>query len=162
MVNPEHIHVFDSRTVTYTQGMFAIYAAKKAQEGANFDELVKEHSQDPGSATSPDGYVFTDGQMVPEFENGTKSIKPGEFTLVKSDFGYHVIQRLALDEKDAKFAELFEANKDAAKAACKEAKFDEALKKYAADNGVEVVVDETAVENLQAPEVDADAAQTEE
>lgn len=135
---------------------------KKAQEGANFDELVKEHSQDPGSATNPDGYVFTDGQMVPEFENGTKSIKPGEFTLVKSDFGYHVIQRLALDESDAKFAEMFEANKDAAKTACKQAKFDEKLKKYAADNGVEVVVDEAAVENLQAPEVDADAAQTEE
>lgn len=40
MVNPEHIHVFDSRTVTYTQGMFAIYAAKKAQEGASVKEIL--------------------------------------------------------------------------------------------------------------------------
>ena len=40
MVNPEHIHVFDSRTVTYTQGMFAVYAAKKAQEGASVQEIL--------------------------------------------------------------------------------------------------------------------------
>lgn len=40
MVNPDHIHVFDSRTVTYTQGMFAIYAAKKAQEGASVQEVM--------------------------------------------------------------------------------------------------------------------------
>ena len=40
MVNPEHIHVFDSRTVTYTQGMFAVYAAKKAQEGASAQEIL--------------------------------------------------------------------------------------------------------------------------
>ena len=40
MVNPEHIHVFDSRTVAYTQGMLAIYAAKKAQEGASVQEIL--------------------------------------------------------------------------------------------------------------------------
>lgn len=40
MVNPEHIHVFDSRTVTYTQGMFAVYAAMKAKEGASAQEIL--------------------------------------------------------------------------------------------------------------------------
>ena len=41
MVNPEHIHVFDSRTVTYTQGMFAVYAAMKAKEGASAQEILE-------------------------------------------------------------------------------------------------------------------------
>lgn len=41
MVNPEHVHVFDSRTVTYTQGMFAVYAAKKAKEGASAKEILE-------------------------------------------------------------------------------------------------------------------------
>ena len=41
MVNKDHIHVFDSRTVTYTQGMFAVYAAKKAQEGASAQEILE-------------------------------------------------------------------------------------------------------------------------
>jgi len=40
MVNPEHIHVFDSRTVAYPQGMLAVYAAKKAQEGASVEEIL--------------------------------------------------------------------------------------------------------------------------
>ncbi len=40
MVNPEHIHVFDSRTVTYTQGMLAVNAAKKAKEGASVFEIL--------------------------------------------------------------------------------------------------------------------------
>ncbi|MTN81305.1 DegV family EDD domain-containing protein [Turicibacter sanguinis] len=41
MVNPEHIHVFDSRTVTYTQGMLAVYAAMKAKEGASAQEILE-------------------------------------------------------------------------------------------------------------------------
>lgn len=41
MVNSEHIHVFDSRTVTYTQGMFAVYAAMKAKEGASAQEILE-------------------------------------------------------------------------------------------------------------------------
>lgn len=41
MVNPEHIHVFDSRTVAYSQGMLAVYAAKKAQEGASVQEILE-------------------------------------------------------------------------------------------------------------------------
>lgn len=40
MVNPEHIHVFDSRTVTYTQGILAVNAAKKAKEGASVSEIL--------------------------------------------------------------------------------------------------------------------------
>lgn len=70
----------------------------RAQAGENFDELVAEYSEDPGSKSQPDGYVFTTGTMVKEFEEGTKNTPVGQFTLVETSFGFHVIQRLALDE----------------------------------------------------------------
>lgn len=70
----------------------------RAQSGEDFDALVSEFSEDPGSKTNPDGYVFTTGTMVAEFENGTKNTAIGEFTLVETSYGYHIIQRLALDE----------------------------------------------------------------
>ena len=70
----------------------------RAQSGEDFDALVTEFSEDPGSKTNPEGYVFTTGTMVAEFENGTKNTPIGEFTMVETTYGYHVIQRLALDE----------------------------------------------------------------
>lgn len=70
----------------------------QAQNGADFDTLVAEYSEDPGSSTNPNGYVFTTGTMVQEFEDGTKNTPIGGFALVESPYGYHVIQRLALDE----------------------------------------------------------------
>lgn len=64
---------------------------------SNFDALMKEHSEDPGTETSPDGYVFTEGQMVPEFEEAVKALKPGEISgLVETSYGYHIILRLDL------------------------------------------------------------------
>lgn len=70
----------------------------QAKEGADFDALVAEHSEDPGSQSQPDGYVFTTGTMVQEFEDGVKNIEIGEFNLVETSYGYHVIKRLAIDE----------------------------------------------------------------
>ncbi len=123
----------------------------RAKNGEDFDKLVKEYSEDPGSATNPDGYVFTDGQMVSEFENGTKEIKPGEYTMVKSDFGYHVIKRLPLDESDAKFSEFFEENKDAAASSYKEKKLQENIKAYAEKNGIKVTKDEDVISKMTKP-----------
>lgn len=74
---------------------------KRAVSGEDFDALVAEFSEDPGSKTQPDGYVFGDGEMVEEFQNKTDELKIGEIGFVKSDFGYHVIKRLPLEEKDA-------------------------------------------------------------
>ena len=75
---------------------------------ALFDELMHRYSEDPGLATQPDGYMFTTGDMVPEFEQGTRALKPGEISgLVKSDFGYHIILRQdpASDEMAAALGE---------------------------------------------------------
>ncbi|MCI8403819.1 MAG: hypothetical protein HFE49_02845 [Clostridia bacterium] len=84
---------------------------EKAKNGENFDTLIMENSQDPGSLANTDGYFFTDNEMVKEFQDGVDSLQNGEFTLVKSDFGYHVIQRLALDETQELFDKGFEEKK---------------------------------------------------
>lgn len=87
---------------------------KRAQSGENFDKLVEEYSEDPGSKSSPDGYVFTTGEMVQEFEDGTKNTDIGKFCMVETSYGYHVIQRLAIDETPELYEKFYkEANIDA-------------------------------------------------
>ena len=62
-----------------------------------FDALMAE-ADDPGMTTFPDGYTFTENQMVQEFEDGTRAL--GEYELsdiVETSYGYHIILRLPLD-----------------------------------------------------------------
>lgn len=75
---------------------------KRAKAGEDFDALAAEYSEDPGLKTKPDGYVFGDGEMVKEFQDGTDALQVGEIGLVKSSFGYHIILRLPLEENDVK------------------------------------------------------------
>ena len=77
---------------------------ERVKNGEDFDALIKEFGEDPGMTTEADGYVFTDGDMVAEFEECVKSLEPGEFGICKTDYGYHVIERLSLDDKDENFA----------------------------------------------------------
>ena len=66
---------------------------KKAKNGTDFDELIKEYNEDPGATYYPDGYTFTRGDMVEEFENAAYAMKVGEISKpVKSQFGYHIIK----------------------------------------------------------------------
>ncbi|MGH9204720.1 MAG: peptidylprolyl isomerase, partial [Vicinamibacterales bacterium] len=66
----------------------------------NFADLAKKHSQDAGSAVNGgDLQLFPTGQMVAEFEQGVRALKPGEISgLVRSQFGYHIIKRTPFDE----------------------------------------------------------------
>ncbi|GAB2045628.1 peptidylprolyl isomerase [Agathobaculum sp. TL06] len=66
--------------------------------GEDFDALMNEYSEDGGLEGNPDGYIFTEGEMVTPFYEGAKALAEGEVSdLVKSDYGYHIIQRTALD-----------------------------------------------------------------
>ena len=66
-----------------------------AQLEAKFDELMEANSEDTGLAANPNGYAFTTGQMVEEFETATKALQPGQISgVVESDYGYHIILRL--------------------------------------------------------------------
>ena len=73
----------------------ATEAMKKARNGAKFEDVVKEYSDEPGAAQrGGDLGKFKKGQMVPEFQTAVEKLKVGEISdLVKTPFGYHVIQR---------------------------------------------------------------------
>ena len=65
----------------------------------NFDELMAEYSEDPGSETSPEGYTFkhNDGTMMQEFDDGGWALEVGQVSEpVKTSYGYHIIKRVEL------------------------------------------------------------------
>ena len=65
---------------------------------AQFDELMKANSEDPGSYNYPNGYLFKEGDMVPEFYEATKALEIGQYSdVVESSYGYHVIFRVPID-----------------------------------------------------------------
>lgn len=75
--------------------------------GANFDELMNTYSSDPGLQSSPDGYEFGKGQMVPEFEQAAYALEIGEVSEpVETSYGYHIIKREALTLTADKIAQL--------------------------------------------------------
>ncbi len=75
----------------------AVEVLDKVKSGANFDSLVKEYGEDPGMEQSPDGYTFTKGTMVAEFETAAYALKVGEVSdLVETSFGWHIIKKFDL------------------------------------------------------------------
>src|SRR4051794_18669053 len=70
---------------------------KQIKGGADFAKLAKENSEDGSAAQGGDlGDWITRGQMVPEFDKSIFTLKVGETSdLVKSMFGYHIIQTTA-------------------------------------------------------------------
>lgn len=66
----------------------------RLRAGADFAEVAKENSDDPGSAVNGgDLGFFGRGQMVPEFENAAFSQAVGEIgEPVKSQFGFHIVK----------------------------------------------------------------------
>src|SRR5579864_1054991 len=63
-------------------------------KGADFAELAKSKSKDPGGAADGgDLGFFTKDQMVPEFSAVAFSLEPGKISdPVKSQFGWHIIK----------------------------------------------------------------------
>ncbi|MBW3546296.1 MAG: peptidylprolyl isomerase [Bacteroidetes bacterium] len=68
---------------------------KKIQDGeVTFQEMAKEYSEDPGSASSGGELGFWKrGELAPEFEATALRLKPGEISQpVETEFGFHMIQ----------------------------------------------------------------------
>lgn len=104
--------------------------------GADFAELAKTKSQDPGSGQQGgDLGSFTKGQMVKEFEDKAFSMKEGEISEpVKTQFGYHII-------KLNKMQNDFESQKETIKAQLVQEKFTNYVKKLEGEAKVEKFAD---------------------
>ena len=72
---------------------------KQLKSGKDFDELMNAYSEDTGLQIAPDGYTFTTGEMVKEFEDAAFSLDENEISdVVKTSYGYHIVKRLPLAE----------------------------------------------------------------
>lgn len=82
-------------------------AKKKLQEvqgklasGEDFDTLLDAYNEDGGMQSNPDGYLFTEGTYMTEFEDGVKSLAVGAISAepVETKVGWHIIERLPIDK----------------------------------------------------------------
>ncbi len=74
---------------------------KQLKSGANFEDLARKNSEDPGSAKQGGslGWIGK-GRTVPEFEKAAFSLPKGQISdLVKSSYGFHIIR--VDDKQDA-------------------------------------------------------------
>ena len=81
---------------------------REARSGANFAELAREYSQDPGSAQNGgDLGWFGKGMMVKPFEDAAFAAKVGQIVgPVRTQFGLHIIKVLGKDSRELKIADI--------------------------------------------------------
>ena len=70
------------------------YLEQLRADPSKIDALVKEHSEDPGAASGEPYEVKADTSFVPEFKKLALRLKEKEVGIVKTTFGYHVIERV--------------------------------------------------------------------
>ncbi len=71
----------------------------KLQAGEDFDTLMMQYTEDPGITSYPNGYTFTDGEMVEPFETAVKGLEIGGLSgIVETTNGYHIILRIEPDK----------------------------------------------------------------
>jgi peptidyl-prolyl cis-trans isomerase D len=66
---------------------------KQLQNGGNWTELAKKNSDDPGSKDNGGELGFARrGMMVPQFDNAIFTQKINDIKIVKTQYGYHIVQ----------------------------------------------------------------------
>ena len=103
---PEQVH---ARHILVKTKAEADSIEAQLRRGANFADLAKKNSVDPGSKDKGGdlGY-FGQTQMVPPFANVAFALKPGQISQpVQTQFGWHIIQ--VLDKRPAHTDSLAEA-----------------------------------------------------
>jgi hypothetical protein len=73
----------------------ALALLARVRAGEDIDALMREHSEDKGSAEFAGRYTVTpDASLVFEFKRLSLRLEVGEVGLVKTDFGWHIIKRI--------------------------------------------------------------------
>lgn len=129
----------------------AMEVYEKIKAGEPFEDFLSL-SKDPGAETSPNGYIFFNAAelkassdekdqqkvsmlynlgipiMVDEFEQATAKLKVGEVSEpIKTNYGYHIIKRLDINENE----KLFEDNKELIVSALESLRFEDMVAKWA-------------------------------
>ena len=111
--------------------------AKQLRNGGNWNELAKKYSDDPGSKDSGGELGFAQrGRMVPEFDNAIFTQKIGDIGIVKSQFGYHVVQ---VEERQAAHSQSLGEVQDTIKATLSRQMVSQAEERYAGQLAAEAV-----------------------
>jgi peptidyl-prolyl cis-trans isomerase D len=87
----------------------------QAKKGANFEELAKKYSEDPGTKDKGGdlGWIIQ-GQTVPEFEKAAFSLPKGSISdVIKTQYGFHILKII---DKEAAHTKPFEEVKDSIRA----------------------------------------------
>lgn len=83
-----------ARTKDQAEGLVRSLVTQ-VKAGADFDLLMKQHSEDPGSASNGRAYdVSTDAQLVIEFKQLGLRLNVNEIGVVQSEFGFHIMKRV--------------------------------------------------------------------
>lgn len=102
-VDPSTGEALDDDTIAEKKALADKFAAElagitdteKLQE--RFAEIKDEYCEDTGKEAYPDGYIFTPGTMVTEFEDTVNALEDYQVSEpVESRYGYHIIMRLPL------------------------------------------------------------------
>lgn len=85
--------------------------AEVRRPGADFAEIARRRSTDPGARNGGDLGFFKRGDMIPEFEQAAFALRPGEISAapVRTQFGWHVIR---LEERRAVPAPGFDESRE--------------------------------------------------
>ena len=97
-----HILIKTSEIASETDAKNRMVQLKeRLDNGANFAELARLHSEDGSASKGGDLGWLSPGETVPEFERAMDALKPGETGVpVKSPFGWHLIQVLERRSED--------------------------------------------------------------
>lgn len=91
------VHVFiqnDEGDDIETNRALASEVLQKARAGENFDNLIRDYSED--FLMTPDGYYITPFEMIEAFEKAAYSLSINEVSdVVETHLGFHVIKRLS-------------------------------------------------------------------
>ena len=97
-----HILIKVSQLLSENEARVRVIRLKeRLDNGSDFEELAKIHSEDPSGDKGGDLDWVSPGDTVPEFEKAMDRLQPGEISgPVQSTFGWHLIQVIERRSKD--------------------------------------------------------------